>query len=407
MNIKFSAVTGLLVASMTVEYISIDTAKIFLALNYAAEDSSYFLVLLVPTIALIGPVLFGPVAGVITDRIATKSYYIPLQTVALTVPVVILSTKYSRELQFLALTLLSMLAYLSANIRIASSKHMVPKEEFTSYHTCVVWVMQIVPLAAPLFAGLLVSLAASIFQFFLVAAAIMSAGVFVFWQAQTRGDAHSVRKDGKGYKGMGRAALGAGHFILKDHELSHSVVVAGLVNVVVFMSGYAGIVAFKANVKLQSEFASVLDGAPLIALGIGALLGALFARKVKSTFASSQALSVIMFASIGLLLLQAMTMTTIYSLLVCFCVGITGSLTSILAWDVRLQRSSPENIGTIAGVTGSAYKIPSLVLLPIVGLIASATDIRTACIFAAAILIALYLISRKTRYITSAKYSQN
>ncbi|TWI84744.1 MFS transporter [Roseibium hamelinense] len=396
MNTKLSAATILLIISMAVEYIAIDTVKIYMALNYAVNDAVLFPIMLVPAVALIGPVFLGPIAGVVTDRISTRVYIVPLIAVCIWTPAVAVVAAMSNGFQLPALIILSLLAYLSANIRIASSKFLVPKDEYTPYHGAVVWILQIVPVFAPLLAGVLIASPLNSWVLYGGGIAILLIGSALFLLAQRSGSAEVSAKSAQGFKGMGVDMRAAATFIISDRPLSHSVVVAALVNVAVFTSGYAGVAALKSGTLTVFGTEIALHGAPLIALGLGALVGSTIAGRVKARYAPCQALEATMVASILLLLLQIAVMSHPLSLLATTGIGIAGSITSVLAWDVRLQRSRSDNIGTIAGLTGSAYKIPSLFFLPAIGWLAAIAGIQLASVAATASLALLYLVSRRS-----------
>lgn len=379
---------------MAIEYIAVDTVKIYMALNYAVSDENFFSVMLVPALALIGPVFLGPIAGVVTDRISARLYTVPLIAVCIWTPAVVVMTGEASNFRFLALIILSVLAYLSANIRIASSKLLVPKDEYTPYHGAVVWIMQIVPVLAPLLAGLLIAGPLNSYLIYGCGIALLLIGNVFFLLAQQLNPTKDISGARRGFEGVGRDMKNAGKFIVSDSQLSHSVVVASLVNVVVFISGYAGVVAMK-SVSFQSlGVGDNFQGMPLIALGLGALLGSVFAGKVKMRYSSCQALKVTMVASILLMLLQIAAISHPLSLFASGGIGIAGSITSIIAWDVRLERSRSDNIGTIAGFTGSAYKIPSLLFLPATGWLATVAGIQLASLVAIMSLALLYLMNR-------------
>ncbi|WP_367714302.1 MFS transporter (plasmid) [Nitratireductor sp. GISD-1A_MAKvit] len=404
MGNKFSITTALIIVSMAIEYIAIDTVKIYLALDSLAQDNGPFLVMLIPALALVGPVMLGPIVGVFTDRISIRWYIAPLIAVALWAPLAILQADYyPTEWRLLVLVVLSVLAYLSANVRIASSKYLVPSAEYTAYHASVVWIMQAVPIVAPLAAGLLENDGSGTISSWSGGTSILLCGVLLFGIALSRGTGEAVKKKESRAKrqSIPETLLAAFSFITNDRELAHSVIVVALVNVIVFVSGYAGLAAF--NEYSLGAFASdnLLPGTPLIAMGAGALLGSLIAGKVKQKYIATKALSFTMSASIVLMMVQALLISSVFSLAAIACIGVLGSITVVLAWDIRLQRSRPENIGTIAGVTGAAYKIPSLVMLPVVGSLAANTGIQTACMATACILGALYYVSCQTRILRS------
>jgi MFS family permease len=393
MNIRISAITALLIVSMAIEYVAIDTVKVYMALNYVANDTNLLLVMLVPAVALIGPVFLGPIAGVVTDRISTRAYIVPLLAVVILTPAVIVITGVSSSFQLPALVTLSVLAYLSANIRIASSKFLVPKDEYTLYHSAVVWILQIVPVFAPLLAALLIASPVNPWLLYMIGAAIMLVGAGFFLMAQSSDQTEASTKAPRGFQGISTDMKAVVRFMLDDKLLFHSVVVAALVNVVVFTAGYAGVAAFK---SVELLFFGSVQGAPLIAIGMGALVGSLVAGKIKTAYSPARALEITMAFSLLLLLLQIAVMSHSLALLAIFGIGIAGSITSVIAWDVRLQRSTTENIGTIAGLTGSAYKIPSLFFLPAIGWLADIADIQMASFVAAAALALLYLLGRRS-----------
>lgn len=391
-----SLVTLLLILSMLIEYTAIEAMKIYLALSYLGGEHGYFVVLLVPALALVGPATLGPIAGIITDRISARAYPVPLAAVAMWAPLIMLPpTSSPVELRLAALVVLSVLAYLSANIRIASSRHLVPQAEYATYHSAVVWILQIVPIAAPFFAGLLLNLRLSAAVAYGGGISILLIGVLFF--AAARRLVKTAAREPSGAEVAQHSALAALveaiKFVLSDRDLSRSVVVAALVNVTVFVGGYAGVAAFDQFGLTRQGAGAFFPGTPLAAMGVGALLGSLIVGPLRRRYPDLALLEIMALTSIAFLLAQALLISNALSLVPILGIGAVGGITSVIAWGIRLQRSRADNIGTLAGVTGAAYKIPSLLILPVISFLAGASQIQAACLAALGIVTLAYFAS--------------
>ncbi len=363
---------SIFLGSSTLEYVSIELLKVLLVLQLATTNNA-FLVLLVPTAALIGPVVLGPVAGMVLDRVPLGFFWLVALVIAIVVPFfgyMILSN----ESRFLisGMTAVSVIAYLSAVSRIVASKYIISEKDMTFFHGSLIWVLQLIPIAGPLLAGFLNASSAK-GPWFIVWIILLVLGAFVVRSLLNDVDPQKTPQ------ATGNQFLASWKEIFVSDLFRYSVVCAAVSNVVVLSIPYLSVL------EITSSADNTAQTFPFIAAGAGAML----APPVKGYLTKldeKRSLSLAVYASLTLLA-STFWIGGLLTLLLCNLIaGFLGASVTLIAWNVRLKLSSKENIGTIAGLTGALYKLPSIVLLPLVGALSTYVGSPFACFALAGLL---------------------
>lgn len=383
---------------MIMENVLCETIRVYALISYARQTSDTFLSLMVPTILLVGPVFFGVIAGSITDHISRPKLAYPIIALATFASVALISVQVGNT--YLTWTLLigvAILSYLSVNIRIAASKFAVDPQDYSRFHSGVVWVLQVAPVASPLIAGLIASGGSIVWMYFVILAACAFAGAAAFSIVISR----STRDHQSGitpkltFGDVSRSSSAAARTVFSDVPLRSSVFIASLQNVLVFVSGSIATVQYQSTSNFE-----LLGGLPLFVAGCGAFVSAPVAGLFKKKVGARRLLTISLFASVIAVAIQSLIALNPWMLTMVFLVGANGATTAVCAWDIRLERSSKSNIGSIAGLTSTLYKLPSIVVLPLVGLIANVKDSSVALISAVAIVCGLYALNFLSNVLT-------
>lgn len=306
---------------------------------------------------------------------------------ALLAPVLIVAAipveTLSLLLAALLVLLISVLGYVSTSTRITSAKHALAAEEVVGYHSNLATILHLIPIGAPFTAGLLLSSMAGPIVFVIILSIALSFAVLLYRSVvRDHEDARAIESN-VGVDNVTRRIRDASVHILDTPLLLQSVLVTSIVNFIGFANEY---LAVRHVIDLDFGF-SVWPSAPLMLSGFGAIVSAFFAQYIekvnyKRTLWYCQTLAIV-----------AMLSCYLSSNTVVFCValilnGAVGATAAATAWSVRLRLATRANIGVIAGVTSSLYKVHSLLFLPLVGNVAGANGVLIGGLFVSAVALA-------------------
>lgn len=362
-------ISNKLLISLAIEFFAVEFVNKLALLTALIKSDDYVYGFLLSALGFAGAVLLGPVIGALVDTARiSRLWFAQALTTIMVVLAMIGIVAENQHFSYGFIMLLSIVGYTSANIRIALSKRLIPKNEITGYHSKIVWVFELTPFAVPALCSVLLSNSTAVVSSvaILVLAALMIVSAFII-RSLTR---LSINTDssppGSIFDLANRLRMGT-RVIRSSPIFTYSILVAGAINLFVLCMGLLAIVKIKTSAP---EFGDV-SGLLLMVVSSGALLGALLKNhswlQKTSAVRQFQLYIALAVAACGMMAASETIMVIVISLLFA---GFVSALTTVTVWDVRIKNTSPNNIGVIAGVTGALYKLPLLVISPLVGIVA-------------------------------------
>lgn len=365
-----SKVSLMLLFSMLIEYIGVELFFKVMALKLLIVDAKPILSSIYFSMSFIGPVFFGPVSGYITDHINNlNKWKIPF-LLSIILGFSWISINYGFEnLSIILSIIISVTGYLSSNIRIAISKHLILEDDYSKYHTGVVWILEIVPLIIPLIASIVIISEKNCGLFWTFSINLLLLIGVMFLKKVLKKDKFFFSKNKvttlsyQSFKNKVNLVLNR---IIETKELKVSIYSASVINFLTIGFGY---LAIRRILKFNPEIGTISIWI-LVIMGIGGIIGGLFQSWIKK-YSHSNIRLLNIYLGIGSLFSIALILIKSFLgfLILGFFIGILGSCVSILVWNIRLKNSKNEDIGIMAGLTSSFYKIVPLTMMPILGIL--------------------------------------
>jgi len=373
-------------SSMTVEYLSVDIMQIFLVVSLVSSGGAVSMGVAIPAAALIGPVFVGPISGFFIDRISRQRIWYFALLLGFTVPIFIWKSPFLSDSWIIfGVVGVSVLAYIGATSRVVASKFIVDDEHMDFFHGALIWIMQSIPIIAALLVSLMIWLDLQGITT-LVWMGSMLIGALVFRGILLRCVPH-VQKESARHGSAGDQLKSAFTEIFTVSIFRYSIFVAGIVNFCVFAISYISVAT------INVEIAFFGRSLPLVFVGLGAL-GAPLAKVYLNKFGDQLLLTLAYFVSVGLLGTTFFFYDLWVTLVFNGVAGFFGATVAMVTWNIRLRVASKKNIGAIAGLTGAMYKLPSILLLPLVGILSDVIGAAQACFVFTLCFVVLWVIYR-------------
>lgn len=359
-----------LLYSMFSEYMAVDLFFKIMGLKALLVDASPILGSVYFSMSFIGPVFCGPLSGYLTDCIGHRQKWkIPLMVSVVLGGAWVAMCYGMVNLTIFLGVILSVIGYLSANIRIAISKYLIPQDGYSQYHTGVVLILELIPLIAPVLAIVLIEANNNVLIYSNIGVFLMMfVGIFILRGVIcSYGDyLEQSKKEGVNNRSLKEKLIVAYRSILKSKEFLLSIYIASAMNLLVLSFGYLSI---EKMLRIDPEIKD-MSALILSIMSVGGIMGGFLVVLVKKLKFSNAKLFKI-YVNVGIALASIVLLTNSPLLIAVggLMVGVLGSLVSILVWNIRLSHSDNSNIGILAGVTGSLYKILPLLVLPVIGIL--------------------------------------
>ncbi len=339
-------------------------------------------------ISLVPNILFAFLIGSVVDAVDRKTVLagalLSLSCLTAALYAMTMQGSVHLELVYAVAFFVGLCMYTYGNAQTVVIRYVVPQPLATSAISMLAMVATTLAIAAPLFTGLLLATGT------LRVGPLFAAAFFMLAALVTVGLRLPVERKPLRFEAIRqRMASGWSEFV-GNKPLRTLTLCASLSNMAVGVYEIDNVVLLRGFAHLDAAAVGVI----LAVAGGGAICGSAAAKTLRSRFAVQRLFSgVTLVAAVGYLALGAVP-NGLVSTVVGFAEGFCSALIAVCVWSIRQETVPAEQMGAVAGLTGSFFKIGMPFAIIIAGAVVERSGIGNAFFIAGAIsLVALLVIA--------------